>query len=219
MTDTDYKVFENRRVYSTGLIQRYCDKSESWISCKTNAKNSGGYLQIGINKKMYRVHRLVAKLFLPVPVNEEMTQVNHIDEDKTNNHVTNLEWCTGSHNILHSVSSRKKQERRWTNLADYTFGYDEIMIPCPDIVTTTGLITCVTSWGTVIVGNKVNVNVKKHNNHVVYQPTTHHGRKWYSVAKLVLKYFKPDEFDEEKLVKHHDGNPMNNKIENLYQLD
>ena len=65
--------------------------------------NRNGYLNLYLSKKgirkMHRVHRLVAETFIPNPC--DLPQVNHINGDKSNNHVENLEWCTASKNAQH----------------------------------------------------------------------------------------------------------------------
>lgn len=59
----------------------------------------------GIRPKLEKVHRLVAQLFIPKPSEEDVWEVNHIDSNKENNAVTNLEWVTRQENITHSWKS------------------------------------------------------------------------------------------------------------------
>lgn len=72
---------------------------------QTLTQNPNGYMkaQLSLNgkKDQLLVHRLVARHFIPNPYNHP--QVNHIDGDKTNNTVGNLEWVDRSQNIQHSL--------------------------------------------------------------------------------------------------------------------
>ena len=85
-------------------------------------KDSGGYLQVAIcyNKKktFYLVHRLVAIAFIPNPYNHK--KINHIDKDKTNNNVNNLEWCNRQYNNDYSLSKAVIQLDKNNNfIAEY----------------------------------------------------------------------------------------------------
>ena len=59
-----------------------------------------GYRQVSLykdrKKKSHKIHRLVAQAFIPNP--DELPCINHIDEDKINNRVDNLEWCDHAYN-------------------------------------------------------------------------------------------------------------------------
>lgn len=77
-------------------------------------KNNHGYMsyvfcQNGV-KKGFRIHRLVALYFIENPLN--LPYVNHIDGDKTNNHVDNLEWCTAKENDTHARLTGLKSQNK-----------------------------------------------------------------------------------------------------------
>ena len=71
--------------------------------------NHRGYARVNLWKenksRKYSVHRLVAEAFIPNP--DSKPQVNHIDENKTNNSVENLEWCTQLENHNHGTVNER----------------------------------------------------------------------------------------------------------------
>lgn len=72
-----------------------------------------GYYSVNLSKngivKTYLVHRLVAEAFIDNPNN--LPQINHKDENKTNNNVDNLEWCSYSYNINYGTARERMTEK------------------------------------------------------------------------------------------------------------
>lgn len=75
--------------------------------------DKGGYHRVPLyknGKKLYKaIHRLVAQAFIPNIDNKP--QVNHIDSDRSNNNVNNLEWVTSSENNTHAYKFGKNYSR------------------------------------------------------------------------------------------------------------
>ena len=73
-----------------------------------------GYLRVNLCKngirRSYYIHRLVSTAFIPNP--DKKPQVNHIDEDKTNNTAENLEWCTAKENNNYGTRTKRSSEKR-----------------------------------------------------------------------------------------------------------
>jgi hypothetical protein len=74
-------------------------------------KHHSGYMCVKLcdnyEKKTFLVHRLVALNFL----DNEKEYVNHIDFDKTNNKLSNLEFCTPTENVIHYENSQKRYSK------------------------------------------------------------------------------------------------------------
>ena len=98
------------------------------------ASDKDGYLHVNLCKncehKNYLIHRLVAAAFIPNTNN--LPQVNHKDEDKTNNNVSNLEWCDckynnnyGTRNLKSSISQGKKVKCIETNIVYHSINEAE----------------------------------------------------------------------------------------------
>lgn len=91
---------ESLEILQNGTIVRKNDGSP----IKTH-KDKDGYLVMTLYTKSkgsrpYRVHRFIAEELIPNPANKP--HVNHIDGNKSNNSLDNLEWCTAKENEFHS---------------------------------------------------------------------------------------------------------------------
>jgi hypothetical protein len=108
----DYPNYEasnlgNIRTLKTGKIRKLQERKD-------------GYLQVGlyVNNKIQfqQVHRLIAFAWLQ----NRNNIINHIDSNRNNNNVTNLEWCDNSHNQLHAIKNgaenKKNEEHPSTTL-------------------------------------------------------------------------------------------------------
>lgn len=82
-----------------GLDRITIDKNGNKKRINGKLKNFGlckGYYTVSLNHKSYRVNRIVAEAFIPNPYN--LPHVNHINENKLDNRVENLEWCDAKYN-------------------------------------------------------------------------------------------------------------------------
>ena len=106
-----YKVSNKGNVYSVArkdTIGRKCGgRMLKPLSHKV------GYLQVQLHKngkmKNKYIHRLVAEAFIPNP--ESFLEINHLDEVKDNNELSNLEWCTREHNNNYGKRTEKVSKK------------------------------------------------------------------------------------------------------------
>jgi len=96
------------------------DKGEFFSdnSGKMKTRNRAGteyqiinFMTIDGKKRTFRAHRLVLMAFNPVK-NMDKLEVNHIDGNKKNNNLSNLEWCTGSENQRHAFKTGLQKARK-----------------------------------------------------------------------------------------------------------
>lgn len=123
--EIDGVVYDNYEVSNTGKIRN----SKTGKILKTRI-GSDGYEIVGIYKnkkqKTVNVHRMVGLMFLE---NEDnLPYLNHKDENKLNNHVDNLEWCTAQYNVLYSSHKVKGQKR------EFCKGYHGVNIVTGEVV-------------------------------------------------------------------------------------
>lgn len=152
-----------RKVNSKIKNNNFVIKKEKILS-KTKLNN--GYEQVHLSKegitRKKQVHRLVAEAFIPNPDN--LPQINHKDEDKTNNSVfmnddgsidsdkSNLEWCTAKHNVNHGTGHYRSciTRRKCCTKEVFQFALDGSFIQsfysCSEASRKTGInLSCISS--------------------------------------------------------------------------
>ena len=199
--ETDYEINELGEIYSH----------------KTNRLLSGsifntGYkmvrLTINGQKKGYAVHRLVAEAFISNPNN--LPIVNHIDGNKLNNCVENLEWVSQSQNRIHAVQnqisklargSREKIEifddAAWMNYKDTNY-----------LISINGQVYNKQT--------KILLKQTPNNSGYIRYTLRINGKNVSKLAHiLVMETWGQKQLDSTQVINHKDGNKTNNNLDNL----
>ena len=199
--ETDYEINELGEIYSH----------------KTNRLLSGsifntGYkmvrLTINGQKKGYAVHRLVAEAFISNPNN--LPIVNHIDGNKLNNCVENLEWVSQSQNRIHAVQnqisklargSREKMEifddAAWMNYKDTNY-----------LISINGQVYNKQT--------KILLKQTPNNSGYIRYTLRINGKNVSKLAHiLVMETWGQKQLDSTQVINHKDGNKTNNNLDNL----
>lgn len=199
--ETNYEIYDDGRCFNK--------KTQKFL--KGSIKNTGYkmvLLTIDGKKKDYSLHRLVAENFLPNPENKPY--VNHIDGNKTNNCIENLEWITPRDNIKHVVDTGLLPKRGKSSKFEQNLNNEKWVqyLNTQYSVSNLGRIRNDKTQN-VLQGSKVSgywrVCLRINN-----------CNKTLLVHQLVYFSFHPDVKEKKNYVINHiDGNVDNNSLDNL----
>lgn len=207
--DNDYLVYEDGRVFSRKTNRFLAGKIDN-MGYKTYSLAIGGKISANGKKlsKMVYAHRLVALVFLDNPNN--YPYVHHKDENKLNNHYSNLEWVSPKLNsYYHNQNKKTKREYNPKYYIKDLEGEKWMIIP-------EYLNYSISSFGRVR-NNRTNRLLKIDNNQN-YSRISFNDKKHYYIHRLVYCVFNNDYDLEGYVIDHIDGDKRNNKLENLQKI-
>lgn len=199
--------YENYIIYDNGDLYNKITGKMLKGSIRLN-----GYKQYRLSKngekQNFYAHRLVAEAFIPNP--ENLPIVNHIDGNKLNNNVTNLEWTSYSDNSKHAYENNLIAKRRKIELYDKDFSEEQWVgkLGYPGYL--------ISNYGRVR-------NIKTNR---ILKPSiacgyykirlSHQGQvQDFIIHRLVYELFSGKRIPDTCVIDHIDGNKLNNHIDNL----